>query len=57
MLDGGVHLRAVSELLGHAGTQITEEVYAHPTTPTASRAMELLSGVYQLGRDDDVTAA
>ncbi|NNH07037.1 hypothetical protein [Cellulomonas fimi] len=47
----------MSELLGHAGTQITEEVYAHPTTPTASRAMELLSGVYQLGRDDDVTAA
>ena len=29
MLDGGVHLKAVSELLGHAGTQITSDVYAH----------------------------
>ena len=33
---------AVSELLGHAGTQITAEVYAHLTTPTARKAMDTL---------------
>jgi len=42
MLEGGIHLKAVSELLGHAGTQITAEVYAHLTTPTARRALEEL---------------
>lgn len=42
MLDGGVHLKAVSELLGHAGTQITADVYSHLTTPTARKAMDTL---------------
>ena len=42
MLDGGVHLKAVSELLGHAGTQVTAEVYAHLTTRTARSAMDSL---------------
>ncbi|MCB2175942.1 MAG: site-specific integrase [Actinomycetales bacterium] len=42
MLEGGVHLKAVSELLGHAGTQVTAEVYAHLTTPTARKAMDAL---------------
>ena len=42
MLEGGVHLKAVSELLGHAGTQVTAEVYAHLTTRTARSAMDTL---------------
>lgn len=42
MLEDGVHLRAVSELLGHAGTQITADVYAHLTTTTARKAMDAL---------------
>jgi integrase len=42
MLEDGVHLKAVSELLGHAGTQITADVYAHLTTATARRAMDSL---------------
>ena len=40
MLDGGVHLKAVSTLLGHAGTQITADTYAHLTAPTAKRALD-----------------
>lgn len=43
MLDNGVHLKAVSELLGHSGTQITADTYAHLTTGTAKRAMDSLS--------------
>ena len=46
MLDAGVHLKAVSELLGHAGTQITADVYAHLTTTTARKALsDLGSGL------------
>jgi hypothetical protein len=37
-----VHLKAVSGLLGHAGTQVTAEVYAHLTTRTARSAMDAL---------------
>jgi len=40
MLDGGVHLKAVSELLGHAGTQVTADIYAHLTQPTARKALD-----------------
>ena len=43
MLESGVHLRAVSELLGHLGTRINAEVYAHLPTPTARRTLEGLS--------------
>lgn len=53
MLESGVHLRAVSELLGHAGTRITAEVYAHLTTPTARLALEGLGA--GLGLDAPVT--
>ena len=42
MLEDGVHLKAVSELLGHAGTQVTAQVYAHLTTRTARKAMDAL---------------
>lgn len=37
-----MHLKAVSELLGHAGTQITADVYSHLTTQTARKAMDTL---------------
>jgi integrase len=40
MLDDGVHLKAVSQLLGHAGTQITADTYAHLTASTARKAMD-----------------
>lgn len=42
MLDAGVHLKAVSELLGHSGTQITADTHAHLTSGTAKRAMDSL---------------
>lgn len=43
MLEQGTHLKAVSELLGHAGTQITADTYAHLTAPTARKALDGLS--------------
>ncbi len=32
ILDDGIRPQAVSELLGHAGTPVTAQVYAHLTT-------------------------
>ena len=48
MLDAGVHLRAVSEILGHAGTQVTADIYSHVTTATARKAMNSMGGVLGL---------
>lgn len=48
MLDGGVHLKAVSELLGHAGTQVTADIYAHLTAPTARKALDGLGAAIGL---------
>src|SRR5690554_226264 len=42
MLEQGVNLKAVSELLGHAGIQITANTYGHVSTETARRAMNEL---------------
>ncbi|WP_150104691.1 hypothetical protein [Cellulomonas gilvus] len=47
MLDKGIHLKAVSETLGHAGTQVTAEVYAHLTTRTARAAMDALGDILE----------
>lgn len=48
MLSGGVHLRADSELLGHAGTQVTADVYAHLTAPVAWKALDDLGATLGL---------
>ena len=41
-LENGVHLRAVSDLLGHSSTRITGDVYAHTSDDAANRAMDVL---------------
>jgi integrase len=48
MLEQGIHVKAVSELLGHAGTQITTDVYAHLTSPTAKKALDGLGAAIGL---------
>lgn len=41
-LENGIHLRAVSDLLGHSSTRITGDVYAHTSDDAASKAMDVL---------------
>lgn len=48
MLEAGVHVKAVSELLGHADIRITADVYGHVSTDAARGAMASLSSVYGL---------
>lgn len=43
MLEAGVHLKAVSELLGHSDIRITGNVYGHVSTDIAKAAMNSLS--------------
>ncbi|NMM17635.1 MAG: site-specific integrase [Cellulomonas sp.] len=43
MLEAGVHLKAVSEILGHSDIRITGDVYGHVSTEVAKAAMDSLS--------------
>lgn len=42
-LEGGVHIRAVADLLGHSSISVTGDVYAHVTDDTARAAVDGLS--------------
>jgi len=48
LLENGVNLKAVSELLGHADIRITADVYGHVTEDAARQAMTTLSDVLGL---------
>ena len=43
MLEAGIHLRGVSDLLGHADIRITAETYGHLSDEVAKSAMTGLS--------------
>ncbi|MDQ3053458.1 MAG: tyrosine-type recombinase/integrase, partial [Actinomycetota bacterium] len=43
MLEAGIHLKAVSELLGHADIRVTADVYGHTSDEVARAAMDRLS--------------
>jgi site-specific recombinase XerD len=43
MLEAGVPLRTVSELLGHSSVAVTGDVYGHVSTEGARSAVERLS--------------
>jgi site-specific recombinase XerD len=42
LLEEGVPVRVVSELLGHSSTRITEDVYSHVTARLAEEAARAL---------------
>lgn len=46
MLEAGVHLRGVSDLLGHADIRITAETYGHLSDEVAKSAMAGLSHAF-----------
>lgn len=43
MLEAGVPLRTVSEILGHASIQVTGDIYGHVSTEGARSAIDRLS--------------
>ena len=42
-LERGVHIKAISDLLGHSSIAITGDIYGHTSDDTARAAVELLS--------------
>lgn len=48
MLEGGVHLRGVADLLGHADIRTTAEVYGHLSDEVARSAMNGLSAAFKI---------
>lgn len=42
LLEEGVPMRVVSELLGHSSTRITEDVYSHVTARLAEESAKAL---------------
>ncbi len=43
-LEAGVHIKAVSDLLGHSSIAITGDVYGHTSDDTARAAVDGLAG-------------
>ena len=39
VVDAGVHIRAVADLLGHSSISVTGDVYAHTSDDTARAAV------------------
>jgi integrase len=54
MLEAGIHIKAVSELLGHSDIRITGDVYGHVSTEVARSAMEALSQLIDPQPADDL---
>ena len=48
VLDAGVHIKAVADLLGHSSVSIAEDVYGHTTDDTARAAVDGWSGALGL---------
>ncbi|AEF35870.1 MULTISPECIES: tyrosine-type recombinase/integrase [Mycobacteriaceae] len=42
-LEAGVHIKAVSDLLGHSSISITGDIYGHTSDDTARAAMDALA--------------
>ncbi|QZT54615.1 tyrosine-type recombinase/integrase [Mycolicibacterium austroafricanum] len=47
-LESGVHIKAVSDLLGHSSISITGDIYGHTSDDTARKAIEGWSGALGL---------
>lgn len=46
--ESGIHIKAVSDLLGHSSISITGDIYGHTSDDTARRAIDGLSGALGL---------
>ena len=46
-LESGVHIKVVSELLGHASIQITLDIYGHVLQDFAEQELAKLEGIYK----------
>jgi integrase len=48
MSDSGVPLETIADLVGHAGTAVTEQVYRHQLKPVITRGAETMNTIFKL---------
>ena len=47
MSDNGVPLETIADLVGHASTAVTEEVYRHQLKPVITRGAEAMNTIFE----------
>lgn len=47
MSDNGVPLETIADLVGHASTAVTEEVYRHQLKPVITRGAETMNTIFK----------
>jgi hypothetical protein len=46
MSDNGVPIETIADLVGHASTAVTEEVYRHQLKPVITRGAETMNAIF-----------
>jgi site-specific recombinase XerD len=49
MSDNGVPIETIADLVGHASTAVTEEVYRHQLKPVITRGAETMNTIFKQG--------
>ena len=47
MSDNGVPIETIADLVGHAGTAVTEEVYRHQLKPVITQGAETMNTIFK----------
>lgn len=46
MSDNGVPIETIADLVGHASTAVTEEVYRHQLKPVITKGAETMNAIF-----------
>jgi integrase len=47
MSDNGVPIETIADLVGHAGTAVTEKVYRHQLKPVITKGAETMNTIFK----------
>jgi integrase len=47
MSDNGVPIETIADLVGHAGTAVTEKVYRHQLKPVITEGAETMNTIFE----------
>jgi len=53
LLESGINIKVVSELLGHADTTTTSEIYTHVTPKMKGQVIDLIEKMQNGGQTED----
>ena len=55
LADAGVPVEAISQLVGHKGTSVTESVYRHQLRPVIQTDATVMNALFQVGGSRGLT--